>query len=77
MGLDVQFLMANLDEMNATKSRKTIKPVPINKVGEYWEGEDRNTIVLVKLARHTSLAILDSEASVAITTKEMWENGEN
>ena len=48
--------------------------VPINKVGNYCEGEDGNTTFLVELNEVKSFAILDSGAGVAIATKEVWES---
>ena len=50
------------------------EPVPINKVGDYYEGEDGNTTLPVKFNEVTSLAILDSGAGVAIGTKQMWDS---
>ena len=52
--------------------RKRFKLVPINKVGDYCEGEDGNTTLPVKFNQVTSLAILDSGAGVAIATKQIW-----
>ena len=48
---------------------KVVEPIPVNKVGDYCEGEDGNTTILVEFARQTSIAILDSGAGVAIATK--------
>ena len=41
------------------------KPIPINKVSDYYQGEDKNTTLLVKYAGQTSMATLDSGARVA------------
>ena len=49
------------------------KPVPINKVGDYCEGEDGNTTLPVTFNGITTMAILDSGAGVAIATKQMWD----
>ena len=49
------------------------EPVPINKVGNYCEGEDGNTTLPVEYKDVKSLAILDSGAGVAIT-KQIWES---
>ena len=46
--------------------------VPINKVGKCCEGEDGNPTLLVESNEVQSPAILDSGASVAIETKEVW-----
>ena len=50
------------------------EPVPINKVGDYCEGEDGNTTLPVKFNEVTSLAVLDSGAGVAIATKQIWDS---
>ena len=47
--------------------------VPINKVGDYCEGEDGNTTLPVTFNGITTMAILDSGAGVAIATKQMWD----
>ena len=56
------------------KPKRCIKPVPLNKVGEYCEGDDDNTTIPVEFAGKRSVAILDSGAGVAIATKRIWEN---
>ena len=53
---------------------KVVKPIPVNKVGNYCEGEDGNTIIPVEFAGQTSIAILDNGAGIAIATKNMWES---
>lgn len=53
--------------------QKIYQPVPINKVGEYCEGDDGNTTIPVELAGKSTLAILDSGEGVAIATKSIWE----
>ena len=50
--------------------------VPLNKVGDYCEGEDSNTTIPVTYQGETTLAILDSGAGVAIATKKIWESWE-
>ena len=40
--------------------------VPLNKVGDYSEGNDSNTTLPVEYNDVQSLAILDSEAGVAL-----------
>ena len=54
-------------------TKKVVEPIPVNKVGDYCEGEDGNTTILVEFAGQTSIAILDSGAGVAIAMKNMWE----
>ena len=61
-----------LEAMKHTK--KVVEPIPVNKVGDYCEGEDGNTTIPVEFAGQTSIAILDSGAGVAIATKNMWES---
>ena len=53
------------------------EPVPINKVGDYCEGEDSNTTLPIEFNEVQSLAILDSEASLAIATKDIWDSWGN
>lgn len=50
------------------------EPVPLNKVGDYCEGEDSNTMIPVEFNKKYTLAILDSGAGVAIATKRIWES---
>ena len=49
------------------------EPIPINKVGDYCEGEDSNTTLPVEFNDIKSIAILDSGARVAIATKSVWD----
>ena len=56
------------------QQRVKCESVPINKVGDYCEGEDGNTTLPVEFNEVRSLAILDSGAGVAIATKEVWES---
>ena len=52
--------------------RANVKPVPINKVGEYCEGEDGNNHLPVEYAGVKTMAILDSGVGIAIATKQIW-----
>ncbi|MCO5577550.1 hypothetical protein L7F22_031381 [Adiantum nelumboides] len=54
-------------------NQQTAQPVPINKVGDYCEGEEGNTTLPVEYNEIKTIAILDSEAEVAIATKQIWE----
>ena len=54
--------------------RTKCEPVPLNKVGDYCEGQDGNTTLPVEFNDKKSVAILDSGAGVAIATKEVWES---
>ena len=47
--------------------------VPLNKVGEYYEGADGNITLPIEYNDVKNLAILDSGARVAIATKHIWE----
>ena len=53
-----------LNSINEKERQKQVnyEPVPINKVGDYCEGEDGNTTLPVTFNEITSLAILDSGA---------------
>ncbi|MCO5583996.1 hypothetical protein L7F22_037914 [Adiantum nelumboides] len=67
-----------LQEMLSTLVTCTItlskaQPVPINKVGDYCEGEESNTTLPVEYNEIKTIAILDSGAGVAIATKQTWE----
>lgn len=56
------------------QQRVKCETVPINKGGDYCEGEDGNTTLPVEFNEVKSLAILDSGAGVAIATKGVWES---
>ena len=56
------------------QKQKNYEPVPLNKVGDYCEGEDSNTTIPVDFNGQHMLAILDSGAGVAIATKRIWES---
>ena len=47
------------------------EPVPLNKVGDYCEGDNGNTTLPMEFNGVKSLAILDSGAGVAIATKQV------
>ena len=46
------------------------EPIPINQLGDYCEGEDGNTTLLIEFKEVKSIAILDN----GIATKNVWEN---
>ena len=54
--------------------KKNLAPVPLNKVGNYYEGEDSNTIIPVSYQGIKTFTILDSGARVAIATKGIRES---
>ena len=56
------------------KKQKNYELVPLNKVGDYCEGEDSNTTIPIEFKGQQMLAILDSGGGVAIATKKIWES---
>lgn len=53
--------------------KKNAKPLPVNKVGDYCEGEEGNTTLPVEYNGVKTKAILDSGAGIATLTKQTWE----
>ena len=47
--------------------------VPLNKVGDYNEGNNSNTTLPIEYNDVQNLAILDSGAGVALITVQVWE----
>ena len=47
--------------------------IPLNKVGDYNEGNNSNTTLLVEFNEVQNLAILDSGERVALITMQDWE----
>ena len=70
MGIKVPMPVEDTKDKNVNP-RKRFKPVPINKVGDYYEGEDGNTTLSVTYQGQTTMTILDNKAGVAIATKPM------
>ena len=66
-------LVQELRETMVVDLIKKVKyePVPLNKVGDYYEGDDGNTTLPVEFNDVKSLAILDSGAGVAVATKKV------
>lgn len=65
-----------LPELRKEVAKSKCILVPLNKVEEYYEGEDGNTTLLVEFNECTHEAILDSGAGIAIATKgtcKSWE----
>lgn len=52
-----------------------MKIIPLNKLGEYCEGEDENTTLQVSFGGY--IAIIVSGAGIAIATKDIWEKWGN
>ena len=73
IGIELPIMKQNPTE-NKVQAKKNLAPVPLNKVGDYCEGEDSNTTIPVTYNEVTTLAILDSGAGVAIATKAIWES---
>ena len=74
--------MPPVQEMRKTMVVDPIKrvkcqPVPLNKVGDYCEGDDDNTTLPMEFNEVKSLAILDSKVGVAIATNKFGNLGEN
>ena len=72
IGLDK---IKDLKKRNRTPTR--VQPMPLNKVGEYFEGEEGNITQHIEYNNVRTLAILNSGARVSIATDHIWENGEN
>ena len=51
--------------------------MPLNKVGEYFEGTGGKITLLSEYNNEKKLAILASGAGIAIATKSSWEAWEN
>ncbi|MCO5566310.1 hypothetical protein L7F22_019987 [Adiantum nelumboides] len=71
----LKFLRNEIDHLESP--RKDARPVPLNKVGEYCEGEDGNTTLPVEFNEVTTKVILDSGAGIAIARKAIWEKWGN
>ena len=73
----MSFLVPKLKHIQMTngsiKKAAKCELVPINKVGDYCEGEDGNTTLPVEFNDVKSLAILHSGAGLPIATKNFWD----
>ena len=72
MGIDLSLIEKVASFSSNTKYPKS-EPIPLNKVGQYNDGKDGNTTLLVELNGCKHITILDSGASIAIATKKTWE----
>ena len=72
--MGIKLPSGELPELKEDKVKPKCKPVPLNKVGEYCEGEDGNTTLPVEFNECSHKAILDSGAGIAIATKGTWES---
>ena len=68
IGVDIPIMKQN-HVGEKEKMKKDLAPVPLNKVGDYCEGEHSNTTIPITYQGVTTFAIFDSGASVAIATK--------
>ncbi|RYA38459.1 hypothetical protein [Enterobacter cloacae complex sp. GF14B] len=64
----------NLGKLKHKLDNKEIRSIPMNKVGEYYEGEEGNTTLPVRYNDVETMAILDSWAGIAIATKVVCES---
>ena len=74
MGVKVPNLPNPGEEGVDAPRKEKCEPIPINKVGDYCEGEEGNTTLPIEFGKHKCTAILDSGARVAIVTKQVWES---
>ena len=72
IGIDLSLMERVVPSSTTTLNHKS-EPIPLNKVGEYIDGEDANTTLLVELNGCKHITILDSGAGIAIATKSTWE----
>ena len=73
LGVDLPIL-EQVSMMNKNNKKRNFEPVPLNKVGDYYEGEDGNMTIPIDFKGQQTLAILDSGGGVDITTKRIWES---
>ena len=59
------------------KTKENVKLVPLNKVGEYCEGEDENTTLPIEYKGVKTMAILDNGAVWPLPPKQFGRSGEN
>ena len=72
VGIDVSLMERRTPPSHISKDPKS-EPVPLNKVGQYNDGEDTNTTLPVELNGCKHIAVLDSGAGITIATKNTWE----
>ena len=73
--MDIHLPLTNAIERVVKDSKSNIRcePIPLNKVGDFNEGNNSNTTLQVEFNEVQSLAILDSGAGVALVTTQVWE----
>ena len=71
MGVHLPIADAIKKVVKETKPKVRCEPVPLNKVGDYNEGNNSNATLPVKYNDVQSLAILDSGVGVALITVQV------
>ena len=61
------------DMKRINKTPIDVQLVPLNKVGDYCEGEDGNITLSIEYNDVNTLFILENGAGIAIATKSIWE----
>ena len=75
MGIEMSLIQEMTETMVVDLVKKVkCELVPLNKVGDYYEGDDGNTTLPMEFNDVKSLAILDGGVGVAIATKQVWES---
>lgn len=71
--IDVPIIDKKVPILKSEDVKQNYAPIPLNKVGEYYEEEDNNTNIPKEFEGLQMLAILDGGAQVAtIATKKIW-----
>ena len=65
---DLSLMERALSSSTTTKYPKS-EPIPLNKVGQYIDGEDANTTLPIELNGCKHIAILDSGVGIVMATK--------
>ena len=73
MGIHLPSTDAIQKVVKQTKPNVRCELVPLNKVGDYNEGNNGNTILPIEYNEVQSLAILNSGVGVALITMQVWE----
>ena len=73
MGIHLPSVDAIEKVVKEAKPNVRCEPVPLNKVGDYSEGNNSNTTLPPEYNEVQSLAILNSGAGVALIIVQVWE----
>ena len=68
MGIYLPYVDAFKRVIRENKPNMRCEPIPLNKVGDYNEGNDSNSTLLIEFNEVQSLVILDSGVGVALVT---------